>query len=191
MGGLPPRRSSRSPPFSVSSPRAAAPTIGDHELRCHAPERASHGRVRERRRHAHRRRPAAGSARPDRRAGALRRLLRQGGPRPRCGGSRRTGSRVTLVRDPALDATDRYGRRLRYVFGDGHQRQRRARSPGAASPYFFRGERGRYAAALLAAVAGARAASRGYWAACPTRGSTRGSARSPAAPDRAVARVSR
>ncbi len=38
---------------------------------------------------------------------------------------------------------------------------------GAASPYFFRKERGRYARDLLDAVDEARAARRGYWGACP------------------------
>ena len=38
---------------------------------------------------------------------------------------------------------------------------------GAASPYFFRGDRGRYAPDLLDAVDDARASDRGYWGACP------------------------
>ena len=50
------------------------------------------------------------------------------------------GTRVKLVRDPRLDAGDRYGRLLRYVFVGRSQRQRRARARGAASPYFFRNE---------------------------------------------------
>ena len=77
------------------------------------------------------------------------------------------GSHVTLVRDPALDATDRYGRQLRYVFRSGTNVNIALVRAGAASPYFFRGERGRYADALLRAVDGARAARRGFWAACP------------------------
>ena len=68
----------------------------------------------------------------------------------------------------------------------------RSCAQGAASPYFFRGERGRYARDLLAAVAEARAARRGYWGACPGArldtgvGSITGPADSPA-PRRAVA----
>ena len=38
---------------------------------------------------------------------------------------------------------------------------------GAASPYFFRNDRGRYAHDLLGAVDEARGAHRGYWGACP------------------------
>ncbi len=77
------------------------------------------------------------------------------------------GTRITLVRDPALDATDRYGRQLRYVLVGATNVNVALVRQGAASPYFFRGERGRYAPDLLAAVADARAARRGYWGACP------------------------
>ncbi len=38
---------------------------------------------------------------------------------------------------------------------------------GAAAPYFFRGERGRYSDELLDAAAAASAAHRGLWGACP------------------------
>ena len=38
---------------------------------------------------------------------------------------------------------------------------------GAASPYFFRNDRGRYADDLLDAVDDAREAHRGFWGACP------------------------
>ncbi len=77
------------------------------------------------------------------------------------------GARVTLVRDPGLDARDGYGRLLRYVFVAGRNVNLVLVREGAASPYFYRRERGRYAAALLDAVAQARASRRGYWEACP------------------------
>jgi micrococcal nuclease len=77
------------------------------------------------------------------------------------------GSRITLVRDPLLDATDRYGRELRYVFAGGRNVNLAMVREGAASPYFFRGARGRYANELLDAVARARAAKHGFWGACP------------------------
>ena len=38
---------------------------------------------------------------------------------------------------------------------------------GAAAPYFFRNERGRFAADLLDAAGDARDARRGFWGACP------------------------
>lgn len=77
------------------------------------------------------------------------------------------GARVTLARDPTLDATDRYGRALRYVFVGGTNVNVALVRAGAASPYFFRKARGRYARVLLGAVAEARGAHRGYWGACP------------------------
>lgn len=77
------------------------------------------------------------------------------------------GAHIMLVRDPALDATDRYGRQLRYVFMSGTNVNLALVRQGAASPYFFRNERGRYAADLLDAVTAARADRRGYWGACP------------------------
>jgi endonuclease YncB( thermonuclease family) len=78
------------------------------------------------------------------------------------------GTRVRLVGDPALDDRDRYGRLLRYVFvGDTDVNVELVRR-GAASPYFYRGERGRHAEALLAAAGAARSERRGFWGACPT-----------------------
>ena len=77
------------------------------------------------------------------------------------------GTRVALEADPALDKVDRYGRLLRYI--------RRGRlnvnvelvRRGAASPYFYGGDRGRYAARLMAAALGAKLTKRGLWGACP------------------------
>ncbi|HXF98711.1 MAG TPA: thermonuclease family protein [Gaiellaceae bacterium] len=77
------------------------------------------------------------------------------------------GSRVTLERDPALDAVDRYGRLLRYLWRGGVNVNLELVRRGAAAPYFYRGERGRYASRLLAAARAARAARRGLWGACP------------------------
>ncbi len=77
------------------------------------------------------------------------------------------GTRITLERDPGLDATDRYGRQLRYVFVEGKNVNVALVARGAASPYFFRGDRGRYARSLLDAVDEARSLRRGYWGACP------------------------
>jgi micrococcal nuclease len=77
------------------------------------------------------------------------------------------GSHVMLVRDPALDAVDRYGRVLRYVFAAGTNVNLALVREGAVSPYFFRGARGRYAPALIAAADAARGAHRGFWGACP------------------------
>lgn len=78
-----------------------------------------------------------------------------------------SGTEAELVRDPALDDHDRYGRLLRYVYvGDTDVNVELVRR-GAASPYFFRNERGEHADELLDAVEEARAERRGYWGACP------------------------
>ena len=77
------------------------------------------------------------------------------------------GTRVTLSADRKLDDRDRYGRLLRYVFVRGENVNVELVREGAASPYFFRGDRGSYAAELLDAVDEARTARRGFWGACP------------------------
>ena len=77
------------------------------------------------------------------------------------------GTRVSLAADPTLDDRDRYGRLLRYVFVRGENVNVELVREGAASPYFFRKERGEYADELLDAVDEARQARRGYWGSCP------------------------
>jgi len=76
------------------------------------------------------------------------------------------GARVTLEADPKLDQLDRYGRLLRYVhFADRNLNVELVRL-GAATPYFRRATRGRYADELLDANDEARTERRGVWAAC-------------------------
>jgi len=77
------------------------------------------------------------------------------------------GSPVTLESDPALDRVDRYGRLLRYVRRGGANLNVELVRRGAAAPYFYRDERGRYAGALMAAASAAKSAKRGLWKACP------------------------
>ena len=77
------------------------------------------------------------------------------------------GTRITLAADGELDDRDRHGRLLRYVFvGDMNVNLELVRL-GAAAPYFFRNERGRYADELLDAADDARESRRGFWKACP------------------------
>jgi endonuclease YncB( thermonuclease family) len=76
------------------------------------------------------------------------------------------GSRVVLEADTALDKVDRYGRLLRYVRRGGLNVNLELVRRGAATPYFYRGDRGRYASRLLAAAGSAKAAKRGLWGAC-------------------------
>jgi micrococcal nuclease len=78
------------------------------------------------------------------------------------------GARVALERDPRLDDRDRFGRLLRYVRAGSTDLNLELVRRGAAAPYFFRGEHGRHADALLRAAESAREARRGLWGACPS-----------------------
>jgi micrococcal nuclease len=78
------------------------------------------------------------------------------------------GKTVVLESDPTLDRTDRYGRLLRYVKHNGVSVNLELTRRGAAAPYFYRGERGRYARWLLRAARSAKATKRGLWRACPS-----------------------
>ena len=78
------------------------------------------------------------------------------------------GKRIVLESDPALDRIDRYGRLLRYVKRNGANVNLELVRRGAAAPYFYRGERGRYAASLMQSAQRAKAAKRGLWKACPS-----------------------
>jgi endonuclease YncB( thermonuclease family) len=77
------------------------------------------------------------------------------------------GSRLTLERDPALDKVDRYGRILRYLKRGSMNVNLELVRRGAAAPYFYRGDRGRYASKLMAAASAAKDARRGLWGASP------------------------
>jgi micrococcal nuclease len=77
------------------------------------------------------------------------------------------GIRVRLEADPRLDREDRYGRLLRYVFKRRTNVNVALVRQGAASVWFYQGDRGRYADTLLAAARRARAERRGLWHACP------------------------
>jgi endonuclease YncB( thermonuclease family) len=78
------------------------------------------------------------------------------------------GRRVVLETDPALDRVDRYGRILRYVKRNGVNVNVELARRGAAAPYFYGGDRGRYAGPLMRAALSAKAAKRGLWKACPS-----------------------
>jgi endonuclease YncB( thermonuclease family) len=77
------------------------------------------------------------------------------------------GKKVVLEADPALDRVDRYGRLLRYVKRNGVNVNVELTRRGAAAPYFYRGDRGRYAGSLMLSAQNAKAARRGLWRACP------------------------
>ena len=75
-------------------------------------------------------------------------------------------TRVELEIDPALDDVDRYGRLLRYIHAGTRNVNLELVRRGAATPWFYGGDRGRYAARFLTATSAARAAKRGMWGAC-------------------------
>lgn len=77
------------------------------------------------------------------------------------------GTRVRLVVEPASDRVDRYGRLLRYVFVGDRNVNVWLVQQGHAAPYFYDGERGRFATQLERAARDARAARRGIWGSCP------------------------
>ena len=76
-------------------------------------------------------------------------------------------STVFLRADRALDKRDRFGRTLAYVFEQKTNINLRLVELGAAAPYFYRGDRGRYADELMTSAREARAKKRGLWGACP------------------------
>ncbi len=77
------------------------------------------------------------------------------------------GSALRLERDPALDDVDRHGRLLRYVHAGGRNVNVELVRAGGGAPYFYRGERGRYARELVDAAVAARSEGAGLWSACP------------------------
>jgi endonuclease YncB( thermonuclease family) len=77
------------------------------------------------------------------------------------------GATVRVEADPRLDQVDRYGRLLRYLFRGPLNLNLELVRRGAATVWFYRHDRGRYAGALLRAAQAARAAGRGLWGACP------------------------
>jgi micrococcal nuclease len=79
------------------------------------------------------------------------------------------GTAVRLAVEPSTDLVDSYGRLLRYVIraADNVNVNFRLVADGAATPYFYAGRRGRYAAGLERLSRRARAAKLGLWGRCP------------------------
>ncbi len=76
------------------------------------------------------------------------------------------GQKVSLEADPGLDQTDRYDRQLRYVRKGGVNVNVALVKRGAASVWFYQGDRGKYAEKLMASARQAKQAKRGLWGAC-------------------------
>ena len=77
------------------------------------------------------------------------------------------GAHVEIETDALLDKMDRFGRTLAYVWKNGANINLELVRAGAAAPWFFHGDRGRYASDFLAAAREARRRHRGLWSACP------------------------
>jgi endonuclease YncB( thermonuclease family) len=75
--------------------------------------------------------------------------------------------KLTLKKDPSLDSVDRYGRLLRYVFKGNTNINLKMVEIGAATPYFYRSERGTYSKNLLKAAQFAQKKNLGLWNKCP------------------------
>ncbi len=63
-----------------------------------------------------------------------------------------SNSKITLQREMVSDDKDRYGRFLRYVFVGKKNINLQLVKIGAAAPYFYNGEKGRYSTQLLKAA---------------------------------------
>jgi len=76
-------------------------------------------------------------------------------------------SPITLESDSVSDDKDRYGRILRYVKVGKINVNLKLVEIGAATPYFYNGEKGKYSIQLLKAAQNAKAKKIGLWKMCP------------------------
>jgi len=76
-------------------------------------------------------------------------------------------SPISLESDSVSDDKDKYGRLLRYVKLGEVNINLKLVEIGAATPYFYKGEKGKYSAQLLKAAQNAKAKKIGLWKTCP------------------------
>jgi len=76
-------------------------------------------------------------------------------------------SSIELESDSASDDEDQYGRILRYIKVGKVNANIKLVEIGAATPYFYKGEKGKYSAQLLRAAQNAKAKKLGLWKMCP------------------------
>jgi len=76
-------------------------------------------------------------------------------------------SPITLESDSVSDDIDQYGRILRYIKIGKVNVNLKLVEIGAATPFFFKGEKGKYSAQLLKAAQNAKAKKIGLWNLCP------------------------
>ena len=74
-----------------------------------------------------------------------------------------SGSKLMLIKDPALDIQDQYGRSLRYVFKGKLNLSLELVRRGYAKPMFFNGTRGKYADLITKYARQAKAKRLGLW----------------------------
>lgn len=78
-----------------------------------------------------------------------------------------SGSKVTLELDSVSSNLDRYNRKLRYVYVDDKNLNLEMIRIGAAAPWFFNGERGKYSKEMISLGKIAFVNKIGLWAQCP------------------------
>jgi endonuclease YncB( thermonuclease family) len=76
-------------------------------------------------------------------------------------------SPITLESDSVSDDRDRFGRSLRYIKVGNVNLNLKLVEIGAATPYFYQGEKGKYSKQLLKAAKNAKAKKIGLWKMCP------------------------
>lgn len=77
------------------------------------------------------------------------------------------GKTIRLEAEPVSANIDQYKRLLRYVFVGKTNINVKMVELGAAAPYFFQGEKGKYSKQLIKAAENARAKKIGLWGKCP------------------------
>lgn len=75
---------------------------------------------------------------------------------------------ITLESDSVSGDIDQFGRSLRYVMVGKMNVNLKLVEMGAATPYFYQGEKGKYAKQLLKAAQSAKAKRIGLWKMCPS-----------------------
>ncbi len=75
-------------------------------------------------------------------------------------------SSITLEADSVSDDQDKFGRKLRYVKVGKTNLNLKLVQIGAATPYFYQGEKGKYATQILKAAENAKAKKLGLWKMC-------------------------
>jgi endonuclease YncB( thermonuclease family) len=76
-------------------------------------------------------------------------------------------SSITLETDPVSDNQDQFGRSLRYVKVGNVNLNLKLVEIGAATPFFYQGEKGKYAKKLFQAAQSAKKKNLGLWKMCP------------------------